>query len=118
MPNYSLTQNLFTNRTTNGTSDGFVFDGGRLHTLISGTQDGAAVSFQVSYDNGISFHDYLIDGSTKYKQTCVGKASYIIEDASIQLRAVISDAGSNTNLTITILTFYGTSPTNRANIPS
>ena len=91
---------LLKNQTSNIIGDSVDFIGGRLHLVISGNLDGANVKYQVSYDNGESYHDYLMADNNLIIQNTLGKALYLIEDGEVKIRAVLLDAGSNTNITI------------------
>jgi len=91
---------LFNNRTNNGSSNEVDFIGGRLHLVATGDFDGAKLKYQVSYDKGQNYHDYLIQGNEVFIQSVSGKGFYAIEDGEVKIRAFISDAGANTNITV------------------
>ena len=94
------TLELFRNKKINGFGNEVLFSGGRLHLVASGIFDKAKVKYQVSYDEGKSYHDYLSGGDKIFIQSAAGKGFYIIEDVPIKIRASLSDAGSNTNINI------------------
>jgi hypothetical protein len=92
---------LFKNQKTDGFGSEFDFPGGRVHLVVSGTFDGAKVKYQVSYDEGQEYHDYLSGGDKVFTQSELGKGLYIIEDVPVKIRAILIDAGTNTNLHVT-----------------
>lgn len=91
---------FFTNQKTNLISDGFKFIGGRLHLVIDGKFAGALVKFQVSYDNGKNYHDYLNNNNEAITQTNLGKAFYLVEDDEVKIRAILSNVSNETNLSL------------------
>jgi hypothetical protein len=91
---------LFNNQTENGDSSEVDFAGGRLHLIATGDFDGAKIKYQVSYDKGQNYHDYLIQGNEVFIQSVSGKGFYAIEDDEVKIRAVLSDAGTNTDITV------------------
>lgn len=95
------TLELFKNQKINGYGNEVSFSGGRLHLVASGIFDKAKVKYQVSYDEGKSYHDYLSGGDKIFTQSKPGKGFYIIEDVPIKIRANLSDSGTNTNINIT-----------------
>lgn len=91
---------LLKNQKTNGDGGVVLFPGGRLHLVASGIFDKAKVKYQVSYDGGNSFHDYLSGGEQVFIQSAVGKGFYVIEDGPVQIRASLSDSSANTDVSI------------------
>ena len=91
---------LFNNQTENGGSSEVDFAGGRLHLIAYGNFDGAKIKYQVSYDQGQNYHDYLIQGNEIFIQSEPGKGFYAIEDDEVKIKAVLSDVGANTDITI------------------
>jgi len=91
---------LFNNQKLNGISNEVDFIGGRLHLIAYGNFDGAKIKYQVSYDKGKNYHDYLIQGNEIFTQSEPGKGFYAIEDGDVKLRAVLSEAGANTDINI------------------
>lgn len=94
------TLELFKNQKTNGYGKEVSFPGGRLHLVASGIFDKAKVKYQVSYDKGNSYNDYLSGGDKIFTQSISGKGFYIIEDVPIKIRASLSDVGPNTNINV------------------
>lgn len=91
---------LLKDQKIDGFGDGVSFSGGRVHLVASGDFDGSKVKYQVSYDEGKNYHDYLSGGDKIFTQSITGKGFYIIEDGPVKIRAVVSNAGQNTNISI------------------
>lgn len=91
---------LFKDQKVNGFGNGVLFPGGRLHLVASGTFDNSKIKYQVSYDEGKTYNDYLSGGDKTFIQSIAGKGFYIIEDLPTRIRANLSNAGSNTNISI------------------
>lgn len=94
------TVELFKNQKNDGVGNEVLFSGGRLHLVALGSFDKAKVKYQVSYDEGKNYNDYLSGGDKIFIQSCAGKGFYIIEDIPVKIRAVLSESGPNTNITI------------------
>lgn len=91
---------LFKNQKVNGFGNEVSFSGGRLHLVASGIFDKSKIKYQVSYDDGKSYNDYLSGGDKIFTQSVAGKGFYIIEDMPIKIRASLSNEGPDTNISI------------------
>jgi len=91
---------LFKNQKLNGFSNEVLFIGGRLHLIASGKFDGAKIKYQVSYDDGKTYHDYLVMNDEAAIQDFPGKMFYIVEDGEVKIRAILSNASNNTNISL------------------
>lgn len=85
---------LFTDRTTDGTSDAYEIEAIRGAVAVTGTFDGAEVDIEMS-----------IDGGTTYVSTETITAASIKIFQFIKrglVRAVVSSAGASTSLTVKV----------------
>lgn len=83
---------FFNGQTSNATSSVTQWTGGTGTFYAQGTFDGATVQVQVSFDNGVTWLN-ISDASL----TSAG--AFNLEIGAVLIRAVLTDAGGNTNIT-------------------
>ena len=85
---------LFSERTTDGTSQAFTVDSSRGAVAVSGTFDGATVALEASIDGGTTFISCteVTEAAIKAFQATRGT----------KIRATISSAGASTSLTVNL----------------
>ena len=89
-----MAQLLFSDRTTDGTSDSMTLTESRGAVSVTGTFDGATAAIQMSID----------DGTTWVETDSVTSASMNVFQfiKRGKIRAVISSAGASTSLTVAV----------------